>query len=267
MENSLAKPKVTLVLGSGGARGLAHLGVLKVLKEEAITVTSIIGVSMGAAIGAYFSLGFDIYELEKYVVSLNKRKAITSLLDLNNPTQSIIKGKKLNKFISKLLKDSSFSDTKIPLRILGTDLANGEEVIMDRGKLAEAVQASIAVPGIFPPVKRGSGFLVDGGVVNPTPIDLAIKDKPDLIIAVDLTIKRKADIIKPNMVTTLMQSYEIIRTHSVLSNAKHRKKVVMIMPETRGTIDSFKFHHIEKFIASGEKSAKEKIGIIKRRLK
>ena len=265
----MKKPKIGLALGGGGARGLAHIGVLKILEKNNIIPDFICGVSMGAIIGASYSAGMSVADMEKEAVGLNKRVAVRKLLDLANPRRSIIRGRKAKNSIRDLVQGKKFSECKIPLEIVATDLASGEEVILNNGDLTEAIIASISVPGIFPPVKIGDNYLVDGGVTNPTPVDRLEKAGIDVLIGVDLMMKRNIKFEKgPGMVTTLLQSYEIIRTKAVKYNLKHiSKKTVLIKPKLRGTVDSFKFYDIDKFIAAGEEATKEVMHVIKRRIK
>ena len=181
----------------------------------------------------------------------------------------MLKGRKAYDFINNYLKDSKFSDTKIPLQIIATNLANGEEVIISKGSIAKAAQASTCVPGIFPPVKINNRYLVDGGVVNPTPVDTVENMGADIVIGVDLMLKREIKLTrKPNLVTTLLQSYEIIREQAVKLNLeKVSGDVILIKPKVKGAIESFKFYDIGKFIKAGEKATQAVLPEIRSRLK
>ena len=259
--------KVGLALGGGGARGLAHIGVLKVLEKEGIKLDALAGVSMGSFVGACYATGLSVKEMEEEAVTFNKRKAIKKMLDLANPKRSVLKGKKVERYINNFLEKKDFKDTDVPMRVVATDLATGGEVVIKEGNLAQAVRASISVPGIFPPVKIGDRYLVDGGVVNCTPVNVLEDMGMDIIIAVDLIIKRQVDFEKkPGMITSLVQSYEIIRSQVAKNNVESNKKVVLIKPEMRGTIDSFKFYNIKKFIESGEKATRTALPRIKKRI-
>ena len=265
---SQKKPTIGVALGGGGARGLAHIGVLKVLEKNGTKPDYIAGVSMGAFVGACYSLGADLEKMEKEATSFNRAKAIKRTVDLNNPKKSILKGDKVYKYIKKWVGETTFADTHIPLRIIATDLASGEEVVLKRGNLADAVRASISVPGIFPPVKINNRYLVDGGVLNCTPVNVLEKMGADIIIGVDLIIKRKVELKKPSMIATLVQSYEVMRSHGAKNDVeKTNKNAIIIKPHLRGTIDSFKFYNINKFIESGEKAAQKDLARIKRRIK
>lgn len=262
------KQKLALVLGGGGARGVSHIGVLKVLQENGIKPDFLVGCSMGSMIGAYYALGLDMDKLEEFVTGYRKRDAIMDLLDIGIPLRSVLKGRKVDKFISKLLKKSKFSQTKIPLYIMATDLETGEEVVLSRGDISEAVKASLCVPGIFPPVKIGRRYLIDGGVTNPTPIDVAKRMGAKKIIAVDLISNRSVNLSKPGMITTLMQSYEIIRTEAIkLKLSPIGSQTILIKPKVGGTVDSFKFTEMPKFIKIGIEAAKEALPKIKKLLK
>lgn len=261
------KKKIGLVLGGGGARGVAHIGVIKALEQAGIVPDLIVGVSMGALIGACYAVGVPLEELEKEVLSMTKKRAIATLLDLAKPNKSLLKGGKVFKYINRLLKDKDFSDAKIPLRIVVTDLGSGQEIRMKKGHLATAVFASISVPGIFPPIKIRNRYYIDGGVINPTPTDVAKDNNMDFIIGVDLMMKRDIELKNPGIVTTLLQSYEIIRTQGVkMKTEKANGRTIMIKPEIGGTADSFRFKDMPKFIEAGEMATRKAIPGIKQRL-
>jgi NTE family protein len=259
--------KIGLALGAGGARGLAHIGVLKVLEAEGIKPDFIAGASMGAIIGALYASGMSLTEIEKEAMSLTKRKILSKVFDFANPQKSLIAGKKVHDYIAHLVGGKTFNDTIIPLRIVTTNLGNGEQMILKKGSIARAIKASISVPGIFPPVKIEEHYLIDGGIVNPTPIDVVKRMGADIVIGVDFISKREIKIDNPGIVATLLQSYEIIRTQAVkLRLDKMNHDAIMIKPEIRGMIDSFKFYNIEKFIKSGEEATQKEVERIKRKL-
>lgn len=261
-------PKIGLVLGGGGARGLAHLGVLKVLQNENIKIDYIVGVSMGSLIAAYYALGFDLREIEKEALSFNRARALRELFDFSNPSKSIIGNHKAIKFISKIIKDKNFSDTKIPLRIIATNLGKGEQVIISSGNLSKAIMASSSVPGIFPPIKYGHDYLIDGGVVNPVPIDVISKMGADLIIAVDLVMNKNIKMENPSIIDCLLRSYDIIRAQSINFNYlnTNHKRIIMLKPQMRSLKDSFRFHDMHKFIEAGEKVTQDALPEIKKHL-
>lgn len=165
-------PSLGLALGSGAARGLAHIGVLKVLEEARIPVDIITGTSIGALIGAMYAAGVPVGQMEDVALTIDWRK-MASLLDPVLPTSSLTDSRKLVAFIAELLPAREFKDLQLPLAVTATDINTGEAIIIKQGDLLEALQASLAFPGIFSPVRFGQRFLVDGGLCNPIPTVVA----------------------------------------------------------------------------------------------
>ncbi len=182
--------KIGLVLGSGAARGLAHIGVLKALGEENIAVDVIAGSSMGALVGACFAREAKITELEEVVLKTDWKQ----LLRLSDPNlafmlKGFIHGRKVEELLKVIIGDVEFKDLKIPLAVAATDINTGEEVIIKEGSVAEAVRASISIPVIFMPVKIGNRFLMDGGIVNPVPVNAAKDMGAEFVIACNVILK------------------------------------------------------------------------------
>jgi NTE family protein len=176
--------KVGLALGSGGVKGLAHIGVLKVLVENNIPIDYIAGTSIGSLVGAVFSAYKDIEKIEKIVLDTNWKHAL-ALLD-PSWRGGIIKGNKVEKLITSWLPNISFLELKIPLTIVATDILSGQKVNLNSGNLISAIRASSAVPPVFKPVKYNDYMLVDGGISNPVPANIAREMGADLVIAVNL---------------------------------------------------------------------------------
>jgi len=261
--------KIGLALGGGGARGLAHLGVLKVLNREGIKIDYICGVSMGSIIGALFALGLDLAAIEKEILKYNKKTKIMQIADIDFfSRKSILKGVKPYQFIEKFIySEAQFTDTIVPFSIVATDLNTGDEAILKEGNILEAVKASSCVPGIFPPVKIGTDYYIDGGVVNPTPVDVVSEMGADLVIAVDLVVKKKEDIENPNFFNTLMRSYDIIRAQAVkFKMSQVGDSIVLIKPDMGGIVDSFKFDNMDRFIKVGEEAAEAMLPEIRKRI-
>ena len=178
-------PKVGLALGSGAARGLAHIGVLKVLEENKIPIDFIAGTSMGALIGATYAAGLDIEQIEE--IACNTDWKLTARLFLPTlPRSGFVEGKRIKDFLKALMGDSNIDTLKVPFAVVATDLLTGEEIVIHKGSLVEAVRASISIPVIFTPVRHQNRFLVDGGLVNPVPTSVAAKMGVDVIIAVNV---------------------------------------------------------------------------------
>ncbi|MBU4509868.1 patatin-like phospholipase family protein, partial [bacterium] len=181
--------KIGLALGGGSARGFAHIGVIQVLQAYGIPIDIIAGTSIGSLVGSLYAAGDSIENMEKAVLLLNKRKML-SLMDFTIPRSGLIRGNKIeNMLIDWGLEDKTFDELNIPFAAVATDIESGERVILHQGKVADAVRASISIPGIFIPVKYDDRYLVDGGVVDPVPVDLAKKMGADIVIAVSLAIK------------------------------------------------------------------------------
>jgi NTE family protein len=175
--------KLGLALGSGAARGWAHIGVIRALAEAGYKPDIIAGCSIGAFVGAACANG-DLDMLEEWVGSLTWQNVV-KLLD---PSWSggLIKGEKLIAFFESHFLDHDFSELAMPFACVATDLANGREVWLNEGSVAAAVRASIAMPGLFTPVEHDGRLLVDGALVNPVPVSLCRSMGADMVIAVDL---------------------------------------------------------------------------------
>jgi len=184
------KYKIGLALGSGAARGLAHIGVLKALVEENIFIGMIAGSSMGALVGACYARKAKIADLEEIVLKTDW-KQLARLADPNLALlfKGVIHGKKVKELLKTLLGDIEFKDLKIPLAVVATDVNTGEEVIIKEGSVVEAVRASISIPAIFMPVKFKHKFLMDGGVVNPVPVSVVRDMGATLVIACNVIHK------------------------------------------------------------------------------
>ncbi len=177
--------KIGLVLGSGGARGYAHLGVLKALYEADINIDLVVGTSFGAIVGAGYAAGRNIYELEKIALETGWIKLL-KMIDVA-PPKGIFAGNKLERFFSVLTLQKHFSELRVPLTVVATDIETGEEVLINKGPVSKAILASSAFPGIFAPVEIDNRWLVDGVLVNPLPIQTAFDMGADIVIAVDVS--------------------------------------------------------------------------------
>lgn len=177
------KRRIGLALGSGSARGWAHIGVIRALQEAGITPDLLCGCSIGALVGAAYADG-DIAALERWVTGL-RWQDVVALLDPGFGS-GLIKGEKLIAFFERHFVDKDFSALPLPFACVATELATGREIWLKEGSVAAAVRASIALPGLFTPVRLGDRLLVDGGLVNPVPVSLCRALGADIVIAVDL---------------------------------------------------------------------------------
>ena len=181
------KPKnISLALGSGGARGLAHIGVIHWLEEHPdLHIRSIAGSSMGALIGGIYAAGkLDIYE--EWVTALSKRD-VFRLLDFAYSWSGIFSGERLMQKLRDMLGEVDIENLPVSFTAVATDIENRREVWLSQGPLFEAIRASIAIPTVFTPVRRDDRVLVDGGVVNPVPVAPTLRDDADISIAVSLS--------------------------------------------------------------------------------
>lgn len=176
--------RVGLALGSGGARGWAHIGAIRALQEANIPVQCVAGTSIGAFVGALYAAD-ALDELEDFALDLDW-KMVVSLLDVVFPTRGLLDGEKVYDLLTENLLDLCIENSTIPFCCVATDLTQGREVRLTEGCMVDAVRASISIPGVFTPVKIDDRFLVDGGLVNPVPVN-AVRDMgADIAIAINL---------------------------------------------------------------------------------
>jgi len=177
-------PKVGLALGSGSARGWAHIGVIQSLRKAGVPIDYVAGASIGAFVGAVFCAG-QINALEEEARSMDWRR-MARMLDLTFPRSGLLAGEKIEAFIRHLVQNRSIEELSIPFCAVATNLRTGKEAWLRHGSTVEAVRASLSLPGIFTPVRRGPLWLVDGGLANPVPVSVCRAMGADLVIAVNL---------------------------------------------------------------------------------
>lgn len=178
------RPRIGLALGSGSARGLAHLGVIRALSDAGIEVDFIAGTSMGALIGAIHAAG-KLGELEATFQGFDWKKMV-SFFDVVLPKSGLLDGVKVSELVRAHVHTDAIEKLPKPFAAVATDIVSGEEVVIRRGDVIDAVRASISVPGIFTPVRSNGRILVDGGLTNPVPVSVARAMGADIVIAVDL---------------------------------------------------------------------------------
>ncbi|MGE5587190.1 MAG: patatin-like phospholipase family protein, partial [Clostridia bacterium] len=203
---------IGLALGSGAARGLAHIGVLKVLEREGIPIKAISGASMGALVGGLYAAGMPLVEMEKYALAVTRR-SVLAWIDPIPPKQGFIVGKRIQDLLRSFIGNVGFSELKIPLAVVAADVLTGEEVILRDGDVVDAIRASISIPVVFVPVQLGGRMLVDGGVVNPVPVDyIRALDKSAVSVAVSVLprLERK-HVEKPRTVDIVLNTLDIMQ--------------------------------------------------------
>ena len=178
------KKNIALVLSTGGARGIAHIGVIEELERQGYHITSIAGSSMGALIGAAYATG-RLEACKEALLSLNK-PAILKLMDFTVSRSGLLKGNKLMKRIAEIIPDVRIEELKIPFTAVATDIRHRREVLFNKGSLYDAIRSSISMPSIFTPNRIDDMLLIDGGVVNPVPVNRVLRNPGDILVAVDL---------------------------------------------------------------------------------
>jgi NTE family protein len=182
-----SSPRIALALSAGGAKGLAHIGVIQVLEENGIPIHAIAGSSMGAYVGAVWAYGHNGAAMEKFAREVEGKWAWVRLLDpFPLPRCGFIRGEKTRRRLMEAIGDATFSDLPLPLRVVATNLSTLEHQTFCEGEVALAVQASTAIPGVCAPVRIGGELFIDGGVVDPLPVDTARAMGADVVIAVDV---------------------------------------------------------------------------------
>jgi NTE family protein len=179
--------KIGLALGGGGARGLAHIGILKVLQREQIPIDVISGTSMGGIVGAMYAVGKSTDEMEAVALKHGEISQIFKLIDLRLIGSGLLGGKRIKKLLVEVLgANTTFAELRLPFAVVATDYTSGREVVLKEGKVADAVRATMSVPGVFEPVELDSYKLLDGGVLDNVPVGVARDLGADKVIAVDV---------------------------------------------------------------------------------
>lgn len=198
------KTTVSLVLGSGGARGLAHIGIIHWLEEHGYEVQSIAGCSMGALVGGIYAIG-KLEEFEKWVCAVTKGDMI-SLLDFSLGMDGLFKGNKIIDTLKGLVGEKCIEDLPISFTAVAANISQGKEVWFSEGPVFDAIRASISLPLFFTPYKHNGADLIDGGILNPVPIAPTFSDQTDMTIAVNLCARPEGDslLLRPNMWITVL---------------------------------------------------------------
>lgn len=260
------KKKLGLALGSGGALGFAHIGVLKSLEENKIPIDFIAGSSAGAIVGAHYALYKDVNLLEEVGFDFAKEKPF-KLFDLDSITDRARKEERIKLFLEEIFRDKRFSDLKIPFSAVTVDLESGEEYVIKKGRLEDAVFASMSVPGVFGPAFFWGKWLVDGGVANPTPISVVKEMGADYVLGIDLTenIKRPIE-DKPKSIKTIFRSIEIMLGYISSGRNKEVQEKVVIYPKFKTVADSFEIKNVKSYFEAGYNTMNENIAELKKKL-
>lgn len=183
------KKRIALALGSGGARGLAHIGILRWLDEHDYEVVAIAGTSAGALVGGMYAAG-ELDDLEQWARALSRTDMIT-ILDLSWQNDGLFKGEKVIGKLEEMVEHQDIAELPIPFSAVAADIVTHEEVVLDQGPLFDAIRASISLPVFFTPKKKNQRVMVDGGIINPVPISVIKDVDADMVVAVNLCGKPK----------------------------------------------------------------------------
>ncbi|MCE5208507.1 MAG: patatin-like phospholipase family protein [Chloroflexi bacterium] len=186
-QNLFGKPKLGLALSGGGARGLAHIGVLKELERAHIQVDYLAGTSMGGLVAAVYASGMHPDAIEEVALRYTNIRQLIKLVDPMVPRYGLFQGELMHGFFREVLQNLTFTDLRIPLTLVAVDLISGQEVHLNEGNVADAVRATVSLPGIFAPVGREGQRLVDGGLLNNLPADVVRQMGADIVLAVDVS--------------------------------------------------------------------------------
>jgi len=178
--------RIGLALGSGGARGWAHIGVINAIREAGLEVYAVAGTSMGSLVGAAFASG-KLDSLHQVALNLDWRQVLAMMVEFSLPRSGLIDGARIVDFVRQHVLPTDIENLSMPFAAVATDIETGEEVVLRTGSVTDAVRASIAIPGLFTPLITDKHVLVDGGLVNPLPIGVARDLGANFIIAVDIT--------------------------------------------------------------------------------
>ena len=279
------RPKVALVLGGGGAKGAAEVGALKVIEQVGVPIDYIVGTSIGSIIGGLYSIGYRADDLDSLFVNQNWLKLFNDgrvhgqgrLHEVRGP--GLMKGRGVIQFLDTLISrrpqakalpgypDSiDFNHLPIPYRAVACDINTGKTAVLASGSLSMSMRASMAIPGAFKPVRRDSLLMLDGGLVNNLPVDVARAMGADYVIAIDLTQNKHPD-FKPKTIRKSMPKvtkWLRSRPDFVNYNRNRAQADVYINPTLKGyNVMSFKPKAIRAMIGLGEQAAKEKTSALK----
>jgi NTE family protein len=275
--------KITLALGGGGVRGVAHIGVLRALEKHGFEIAAIAGTSAGGLVGAVYAAGYSTEKMETTVNEMDKNRSFSRQSN-DNPSLLGISG--IAKKLSSLLGDQTFDDLKIPFAATAVSLYTGEEIILTKGKVIDAVLATIAVPGVFPSQEIGGRVLIDGGVLDPVPVQVARWMCPDLPVVAVMLHKTPEDWTPENLPLPLplpgptsivellsklrpVEAFKIF-TRSIEVSSKHLSELsmkiykpeVLITPRV-GHIGLLQNIEIKEMIEEGMKATEETLNQIK----
>lgn len=264
--SKMKKFKIGLALGSGGPRGLAHIGVIKVLEENNIPIDFIAGSSIGAMVGGFYAATKDIQYVERVALGTDRR-TMFSFLDPSF-RQGLLAGDKVKRFIESHLDGITFDDLAVPLSVIATNIKNGDIVVINKGKVASAIRASISLPLLFKPVEIKGQLLADGALSAPVPVEVVRKMGADFVIAVNLDADYFANGSDKSNTFGFYKiadnSINLLRHHLAQWNIKDADVVIDPRP---GNANWSNFWNGKDIILAGERAAKKALPRLRKLLK
>lgn len=265
MTKILKHKKVGLALGGGGAKGLVHIGIIKALESAGISIDYIAGTSMGALVGGVYAATKDIATLENMVSEIKQDDVFPLLELLKRKDGLFFRGQTLTERLRKTLGNIKIQDCRIPFAAVATDEGSGEEIMIKKGDLVDAIRASIALPIIFTPVEFEGKMLVDGGLSNPVPANVVKELGADYVIAVDVSSRQ---LIPNSSVKEIKDFYSILdRTISVIEYQLAKKNLLknanVVLRPPVFSFDWLNFSKASELIKIGE----EEIGLSLRKIR
>ncbi len=249
-------PRIALVLGGGGARGFAHVGVLRVLEQEKVPLAMVVGTSVGSLIGAMYAADPNAFELEWKAFQIDKEDLFdTSMF----ATAGLVKGEAIKEFVKANVKIPRIEQFKIPYVAVAADLNTGQRVLFKEGSIVDAVRASVAIPGVFSPAKQANRLLVDGGVVANVAVDVAKELGADIVIASNIT-QNVVDYNVTDMLSTILQAINIMM--SEMSAQQLKAADVVITPDI-GDVGTLDFTQKKRCMEAGIKASRGQVAKIK----
>ncbi len=267
----IAHRQVGLALSSGSARGIAHIGVLKVLEEAKVPIDLIAGTSAGALFGGMYAAGMSIAEISEFASLLHKKIRLRDgLWDFEFPPRTgLIRGQRTVNFLRQFLGDKRIEELKRPMHIVAADVHSGEEVVFSEGPLVEAIRASISIIGVFAPAHVGSRYFIDGGAVNPVPTTVLAERGADIILACSVipsledrlqrkALKREGRV--PNLLGVVLGMMEVMESEMIKTRMNPANLVIRPAVEIYNTME---FDRAREFIRLGEEAADRSLDSIK----
>ncbi len=256
--------KVCFVLGAGGARGVAHIGFLQAMEDNAIKPDCIVGCSMGAVVGACYSLGIPPSKMKEVAGELKFKDIVDLSLNIFSK-KSILQSVKMRNKITSLLEKNTFSDTKIPFICVAVDLISGKTVALKEGLLVDAVCASSAIPTIFRPVEINGMDLVDGGILERVPVRYAKEFKADTVIAVDVLGKLQPYTETKNVLGHFLRTLDVNDSYHTLKYLKKYEPDVLVYPKLKD-MSQYKVERLEFAYEEGYKAGIKALPKIKEKI-